>query len=208
MLSNRTPRIVPILLAALLATSVTVAASSLNGGTVELRARGSFVHHTFDGGNDVEQTANVASLNCDLGYFLTSMVEVAGGVIYEHSSVEWTGPNQETKDTDSRIGLMGQLILNFPSSGAIVPFVGGGAGFLSLDSKFENTTTGYEDEGDYEKIYILPRVEGGIRVLVGDSASINIAGFYEHRKNDEGIEDADADNMGVSLGITIFPVRR
>jgi len=208
MQSVRTPRIALLVAAALLAAVAVAGASSLNGGTVELRARGAFLHQSFESGDDFERTTNAFLLNADMGYFLTGMVELVGGVIYERSVAEVTAGDNETKDTDSRIGLLGQLILNFPTSGRMVPFVGGGAGFLDRSSEFESITGDYSTEGDYETILILPRVEGGIRVLVGDSASLNIAAFYEHRKNAEGIEDAETDNIGVNLGISIFPVRK
>jgi hypothetical protein len=80
-----------------------------------------------------------------------------------------------------------------------VPFVRGSVGFLlnSGDLYVDDATT-----------VIAPLLEGGLRVMVGRSASVNFVVGYLHRTNAFGVQDQTINSVTLGVGVSVFPVLR
>ncbi|MFH1278650.1 MAG: hypothetical protein ABIK65_09745 [Candidatus Eisenbacteria bacterium] len=71
---------------------------------------------------------------------------------------------------------------------------GGGGGLLFGKNQGKTTVT-------------FPHVQGGLRFLVGDAASLNTGFYYERLWNDDegyGIDDGERDEFGFLVGISVF----
>ena len=78
----------------------------------------------------------------------------------------------------------------------LVPFVGAGLGFSSLSpggGASSITTT------------VIPIVEGGVRCLVGNSASINFLARYQHESSKIGGQTFSPNAFGIQVGLSVFP---
>ena len=114
-----------------------------------------------------------------------------------HQSVDFGGFGGSSSAT--AFGMTGGVTLNFPAQGDLVPFIGAGAGFVAYsgDAYSGATTTA-----------IAPFVRGGIRVMVGSSASVNFGVAYDHQTNALGVKDLDGNEFGLDVGISLYPNRR
>ncbi len=95
-------------------------------------------------------------------------------------------------------GGVANAIFNFASSGTAVPFIELGLGYSTL--------TGGGGGSDLHTA-ILPRLGGGVRILVGNSASVNIGATYEHLSTSVsgGGGSLGGNQFGVNVGLSIFP---
>jgi hypothetical protein len=60
---------------------------------------------------------------------------------------------------------------------------------------------------DPKTTLLLPRLTGGVRFPVGDSASLNLLAVYAHLLNARGIEDVSANEFLIGFGVSIFLTR-
>jgi hypothetical protein len=99
--------------------------------------------------------------------------------------------------TQSDFGANGLAVYNFALNGnTLVPFVGAGLGFSSFSpggGGSSITTT------------VIPIVEGGVRCLMGSSASINFLARYQHESMKEGGVTISPNEFGIQVGLSVFP---
>lgn len=195
MASARFPTRIPLVLLGITLLAGGASGSAFQPGTVELRTDILFDHDSreFEGEKVVTVTDGEATLR--LGYFFTSMIEVAGGVLYGYDK---TDPETAEEVKDSYYGVRGDVILNLPTDGPIVPFVAGGVGFVAY---------GNEDIYGDESSLIFPVIAGGIRVLMGNSASLNLTASYRKTSNFGGMKDFDSSTFRIGVGVSAFPRR-
>jgi hypothetical protein len=76
----------------------------------------------------------------------------------------------------------------------VFPFVNAGFGALFYDGFSMNDTA-----------VLAPMIAGGIRVPVGESASVNMSLGYQHEANANGEFNASANRLVASVGVSLFP---
>jgi len=119
-----------------------------------------------------------------LGICVTNRWEATTGIAIRH--LDQNGMNE------TGLGFTAGVLYNFPAQGMLVPFVGGGFGALFNDGfTFNNTAL------------IAPSLTGGLRVLVGNSGSVNLSLGYQHETDNQVTQNQLLANVGVSL----FPWR-
>ena len=174
------------------ACAPSMALAALESGTIELGVDAMMLHssYTYDG-EDVATRTDV-TLALGLGYCVTNLVELKGGLTFTRASVD---PEVGDSSSASAFGALAGVALNFGSDGPVVPYVQGSIGILTYGGD------AYEDP---EASLILPRVTGGVRFLVGDSASVNCGAFWQRLSNAEGVEDLDASQFGLTIGTSLL----
>ena len=93
------------------------------------------------------------------------------------------------------IGLTGGVQYNFVSGGRVVPYLRSALGFVNNS----------RDVPGIETTFIAPLLQGGLRWLVGSSASINYGLGYRHQLNVQGTRGLSADTFSLEIGLSIFP---
>lgn len=168
-------------------------AGALSKGTVELTPSLAFSHNSLSFlGTDVGSLTTLQS-SVVVGYCVSDLLEVAGGPLVVRQSISDPGFGSES---GTSIGFTGGVQLNFASGGQMVPFVRaafgivGNSGVLSLGTE---TTT------------IAPILVAGLRVLVGNSASVNFGVGYQHASKALGVQDLSSSTFGLDIGVSIFP---
>jgi hypothetical protein len=169
------------------------AAAPLGKGAVEIGPSLAYSHssYSFSGSSDFSTTT--VDVNGFVGYFVTDMVEVGGSLLVTYLSID-AGPSANASSTDA--GLTGGITLNFVSSGNVVPFVRGSLGFTSHsgEASFGSQST-----------LIAPLLEGGLRAMVGRSASVNFTVGYQHHSDALGVPDESANIVTFGVGVSLFP---
>ncbi len=169
-------------------------AGPMSKGTVELSPSLSFSHNSLRSNGTDDGSLTTLLANTQVGYCLSNLVEIIGGPLLTHQSVD---PPSGGSVSATSFGLSGGVRLNFASSGNIVPFVGAAVGFASNsgDGAFGTETT-----------TIAPILQGGIRVLVGPSGSVNLGVGYQHESNAFGVKDESSNTFAFEVGVSLFPV--
>jgi hypothetical protein len=182
------------LLALGLAGAAPSESSDLGRGAIELNPSLTYSHNSFSGFAGTDLTTTTVDVSGLIGYFVSDMVELGGGVLVSYESLDYGGPGSAVSATAA--GLIGGVALNFPTSGNLVPFVRGSAGFVSNsgDLYVDNATT-----------VIAPLLEGGLRVMVGESASVNFVVGYQHRSNAFGVQNQSVDSVTLGVGVSVYP---
>lgn len=175
-----------------LANAAPLESSDLGKGAIELNPSLAFAHNSYTYGGDSFDitTLDVSGL---IGYFVSDMVELGGGLLVSHQTVDFGGPAESA----TAAGLIGGVALNFVLSGNVVPFVRGSVGFLSNSGDFS--------EGTMTTV-IAPLLEGGVRLMVGRSASVNFVVGYQHQSNVNGLQDLSRNSVTLGVGVSVFPV--
>jgi hypothetical protein len=155
------------------------AASTLETGTIELSGRVIAARDSYSGHSDHRFDALG-----EVGYFVSDRLEIALGAIYRVTE------NDSPADPDHH-GWSFVLRWNFTGEGRVTPFVGLGAGVVAYEDEVSETT--------------FPAVDVGLRLHVGDSASLNAQLGYSESKNHMGFEDLDRTGFRLALGISVFP---
>jgi hypothetical protein len=83
-------------------------------------------------------------------------------------------------------------LAHLPTSDRYIPYAGVGWGWAFLSdsegTEFENTT-------------LLPIICGGSKILVSERTTVNIEVYYMHHENALFIEDLDASQFGITVGL-------
>ena len=184
--------------AILLLLPVAAGADSLAPGTLELAPSFSFGHSSLSAsGNNLENSTTV-NLNTTVGYCFTGPLELAGTVLLGYQSFS-LGGGYSASTSLTLTGITGGLIYNFnTASGPMIPFAEAGIGVVGYSGDLAVGTAA---------TVIAPTVSIGTRVMVGHSGSVNFAFNYEHQLHAGGIDQVDANNFGLSVGMSLFPIR-
>lgn len=163
-----------------------------------LEIAGSFKYHHIvvqDSENEEKKdTQGELEMNLGMGYFFTDAIELLCRYRWTATSYRREGDQyQQSWGHGNIYGVDGLLILNFPTDRAGVLFIGIGGG----------VSTSYSM--NIEPVQ-FPIIEGGTRVLLGNSASLNILAYYERRRFDYGIEASSANAYGLKAGFSLFPL--
>jgi hypothetical protein len=179
--------------AALLMFSSASQAGSLPKGTLEVSAYGLFDYSSYSADGDDAGSSTDFTLTGDLGYSVTDLLEVFGGLLIQHSSVDPVGAASVSQ---TAVGPEAGLTLNFKTSSIVVPYITGAVGLVAYSGDvLDNYSTGW----------MVPFLGAGIRVLVGNSAAFNFGLGYVHNIHATGAEDLTSDSIQVSVGISAFP---
>lgn len=173
----------------LVAVPAGVAANQLSTGSIEFSPTVSFSHQNFkrEGYGNVETTTRL-DIAPTIGYCLSNHYEVTAAFLTRHQSANG--------QSDTALGASAGLLYNFSSQGNVTPFAGVGFGALFYDGfSFDETAV------------LAPVLTGGIRVLVGTNASVNMSLGYQHESNADGEFQASANRLVAGVGISIFPWR-
>lgn len=164
-------------------------ANQLSTGSIEFAPTVSFSHQNFkrEGYGNVETTTRL-DIAPTIGYCLSNHYEVTAAFLTRHQSANGT--------SDTALGASAGLLYNFSSQGSVTPFVGVGFGALFYDGfSFDETAV------------LAPILTGGIRVLVGSNASVNMSLGYQHESNADGEFQASANRLVAGVGVSLFPWR-
>jgi len=189
-MKTRTALLALVLLAALsVAIPEGAAANQLSTGSIEFSPTVSFSHQNFkrEGYGNVETTTRL-DIAPTIGYCLSNHYEVTAAFLTRHQSANG--------QSDTALGASAGLLYNFSSQGNVTPFAGVGFGALFYDGfSFDETAV------------LAPVLTGGIRVLVGSNASVNMSLGYQHESNADGEFQASANRLVAGVGISLFPWR-
>jgi len=158
-------------------------------GSVEFTPSVSFTHQNFkrEGYGNVDEFTQL-NMAPTVGYYVSDRYEILGGLLIRHESING---NSETS-----LGATAGVQYNFPRQGSVVPFVNAGFGALFYDGFSMNDTA-----------VLAPVIAGGIRVPVGQDASVNMSLGYQHESNANGEFNASANRLVASVGVSLFPWR-
>jgi len=155
----------------------------VSSGSVEFSPKVSFSHSNMkrEGYGNLD-TFTELDLNPTLGFCVTEHWEVTGGMLVRHSQAN------DMKETN--LGATAGAIYNFSPKGSIIPFVGAGFGVLFNGGfAFDNTAV------------LAPDLTGGVRVLVGNAASVNMSLGYRHETDGH----VHVNRMAAQVGVSLFP---
>jgi len=160
---------------------------SVPAGTIEFSPSVTYTHWNMkrQGYGNVD-TFTKLEITPTLGYCVSDHYEVTGGFMTRHESTNGT--------SDTALGATAGLTYNFSSQGGFIPFASLGFGALFYDGfSFNNTAV------------LAPILTGGMRVLVGSSASVNASLGYQHESNAQGEFGASSNRLVAGVGVSLFP---
>jgi len=183
-----------LVLLSLLLPSPAYCGSGIGAGSIEIVGSftGSHSETTQDDDNKSNYIRGDLELDVGIGYFLTDRFEFL-------PRISWTSTSRGTKGEwgssggASYYGITGLLVLNHPTRRAGILFFGFGAG-ISASKNYE-----------VEPVQV-PILEGGTRLLLGDSVSLNFSAYYERLQNYWGWGDSSVSEYGLRAGFSIFPL--
>ena len=167
--------------------SSAVGAGRIAAGSIEFAPTVTFSHQNFrrEGYGNVE-TSTQLTASPTLGFCVSDHWEVLGGFLTRHESVNGS--------SDTALGATAGLTYNFSPQGAFIPFASLGFGALFYDGFSMDDTA-----------VLAPMLTGGVRVLVGPSASVNMSLGYQHESNANGEFQASANRVLAGVGVSLFP---
>ena len=159
------------------------APAQLAAGTIELTPNVSFNHSSTkrEGYGNVD-TSTRFDFTPTVGFCLTDHFEATSGVTLRHS--------RENGAHQTGLGFTAGLLYNFPSQGTMIPFAGIGFGAVFNDGFTFNQTA-----------LIAPSLTGGVRLLVGSAASVNMGLSYQHETDNH----VSTNQLLGSVGVSLFP---
>jgi hypothetical protein len=162
-------------------------ADQIATGSIEFAPAVSFSHSNFkrEGYGNVETTTEL-NVSPTIGYCLSDHYEVTGGLLVRHTAANGT--------SDTALGATAGLTYNFSRQGGVIPFASLGFGTLFYDGFSLDQTA-----------VLAPMLTGGIRMLVGSSAAVNMNLGYQHESNANGEFNASANRMIAGVGVSLFP---
>jgi hypothetical protein len=179
----------PIVLLLLTAPIAAFAASAdqLSSGSIEFSPTVAFSHQNFkrQGYGNVE-TSTRLDITPTVGFCVSRHYEVTGAFLTRHQS--------SNGNSDTALGASAGLTYNFNSAGQLIPFASVGFGALF-----------YGGFALDETAVLAPMVTGGLRVLVGSTAAINMSLGYQHESNADGEFNASANRVIAGVGVSLFP---
>jgi hypothetical protein len=153
-------------------------------GRIELGGNIDFDHQSFDGGS-----ASGLTIAPRVGYFIKPKWELEPTLLFSHSSYG--------DFSYSSVGLLCDVAYHFEKNkdAQYLPYVIGGLGFQSYSG----------DVGDNDNTsLIFPHLGGGIKYFFTNTALIRTELYFEHVTNSGGAKDADANDFGLTAGVSIF----
>ena len=162
---------------------------SVPAGTIEFSPSVTYTHWNMkrQGYGNVD-TFTKLEITPTLGYCVSDHYEVTGGFMTRHES--------QNGVSDTALGATAGLTYNFSPQGGFIPFASVGFGALFYDGfSFNNTAV------------LAPVLTGGMRVLVGSSASVNASLGYQHESNAQGEFGASSNRLVAGVGVSLFPWR-
>jgi len=184
-------RFLSVLTVAALAVSSLAARSSatdLARGTIELEPNAQFLSQSFSfSGESGSTTVTTLSMLATLGWFMNDQFELVGSPVVTYQSFESVN--------GTSFGLLAGARFNFKSQGNIIPFVGAAVGLEKFSGDLYGT----------DVAFTAPRVEAGMRFMMGGVASVNFAGIYQHETTAQGIKDLSSNDFALSVGVSVFP---
>jgi hypothetical protein len=164
-------------------------AGRIAAGSIEFSPTVTFSHSNFrrEGYGNVETNTQLTA-SPTLGYCISDHYEVTGGLLTRHTSVNGS--------SDTALGATAGLTYNFSPQGSFIPFASFGFGALFYDGFSMDDTA-----------VLAPMITGGVRVLVGPSASVNMSLGYQHESNANGEFQASANRVLAGVGVSLFPWR-
>jgi len=165
--------------------SLPAAAQQLAPGAVEISPRVSFSHWNVkrEGYGNVDNFTQL-DFTPTVGFCLTAHHEVTVGFAIQHEA--------QNGDGNTRLGAVTGYQYNFLARGGVTPYAGIGMG--------ANFGEGFTFDGTS---LVAPVLTGGMRVLVGNTGSVNLSLSYEHETDNHVSENRIVGAVGVSL----FPWR-
>lgn len=165
------------------------ASAGIPAGSIEFSPTVTFSHSNFrrEGYGNVE-TSTQLTASPTLGYCVSDHWEVNGGLLMRHHS--------ENGASDTALGATAGLAYNFAPQGSFIPFASVGFGALFYDGFSMDDTA-----------VLAPTLTGGVRVLVGPTASVNMSLGYQHESNANGEFNASANRVVAGVGVSLFPWR-
>lgn len=186
-------RILSIATVLVVAFATASVAGELPKGTIELSTTGSFSHQSMSmDGTDAGSQTNM-NLTGEVGYSLTRNLSLAGGLVFQHAGVS---PEGGESVSASQYGPQAGLRWNFATKSSIVPFVEGKFGVLAY---------GGDASDGAETTLLLPSIGGGVRVLLGETASVNFSGNYVRQQNASGVDQLNSNDIRFGVGLSVFP---
>ena len=172
------------LVVSLFVTASVAAAATLDKGATELAGSAGVTSTSFSGGGT---STTVVTADVKYGFCVSRNWEIAPQVILTSLS---GGGSTLTNFSGAVSG-----IYNFATAGNnLVPFLEAGVGLGSVSAG-----------GSSQSFSTLPLLAGGIRMLMGNSASINITAGYQRVSMSSGGSTATENTIGVQAGLSIFP---
>lgn len=158
-------------------------ANQVARGSIELSPTVSFSHENLkrEGYGGVDNFTQL-TFTPTIGFCVSNHYEVGGGAIIRHQDVNGT------KQTS--VGALASVTYNFNPSQRLVPFATLGFGAL-FNGGFSFS----------EPAVLAPSLTGGLRVLVGESASVNFSLGYQRERNDHERQN----RILAGAGVSIFP---
>jgi len=163
------------------------AADQISTGSIEFSPSVSFSHSNLkrEGYGNVDSFTRL-DVTPTVGFCISRHYEVNGGFMTRHQS---TNGNSQTA-----LGATAGLTYNLSPHGTVIPFASLGFGALFYDGFSLNNTA-----------VLAPMMTGGIRVLVGSTASVNMNLGYQHESNADGEFGASANRLIAGVGVSLFP---
>ena len=169
------------------AASSALGTGRIASGAIEFSPTVTFSHSNFrrEGYGNVETNTQLTA-SPTLGFCVSDHFEVMGGFLTRHESVNGT--------SDTALGATAGLTYNFSPQGTFIPFASVGFGALFYDGFSMDDTA-----------VLAPMITGGVRVLVGSMASVNMSLGYQHESNANGEFQASANRVLAGVGVSLFP---
>lgn len=172
--------------------NVTAEEPGLHKGDLELSGRLSFNHSrlSVEGGSDV--TSSNLEFGSFFGVFLSDLIQIGGTLFVDYNSWETSGHGSVSHTS---FGIGPDIVFNFNNKGPLVPYI-----------DFALAVAIYSGDSYGEEIgFILPSIQGGLRVLIGDSAAANFGVGYAHVSNVSGYDGRNKNAFSVFAGFSVFP---
>lgn len=169
------------------AASSAIGTGRIAAGAIEFSPTVTFSHSNFrrEGYGNVETFTSLTA-SPTLGFCVSDHYEVTGGFLTRHESVNGS--------SDTALGATAGLTYNFSPQGTFIPFASVGFGALFYDGFSMDDTA-----------VLAPMISGGVRVLVGSMASVNMSLGYQHESNANGEFNASANRVLAGVGVSLFP---
>ncbi len=160
---------------------------SVPAGTVEFSPSVSYSHWNVkrEGYGNVD-TFTKLEITPTVGYCVSNHYEVMGGFMTRHESSNGT--------SETALGATAGLTYNFSPQGGFIPFASVGFGTLFYDGFHLDRTA-----------VLAPMITGGVRVLVGSSASVNASLGFQHEANAQGESGLSSNRLVAGVGVSLFP---
>ncbi len=166
-------------------------AGRLDTGMVELSLSGSHTGASYSYDGTSLGSASSSELSTSVGYSVTPVVQILGGLGVSRGSESPKGYEDESWHA---VTLIAGMTLNVPTPSDAVPFVDIRLGMISYGGDGFGGSTGY----------VLPSISGGVRAFISGSASVNFGVGYTRVTNLGGWEDLVSTSFGASAGVSIY----